>query len=374
MYKINAQNNSIEQLAEKTFTELGFRERSHLQEWIAKEPSCLGQELLIIQKEFDGFNDTRERLDLLALDKDGALVIIENKLDDTGRDVIWQAIKYASYCSSLTTNQIINIYQDYLNKYEDGHNAQEKLSDFFNGCDYDEIALNGKSQDQRIIFVAANFRKEITSAALWLINHNIRIQCFKATPYSLGEELFLKIDQIIPTKEAEEFMIGMAEKALEEKSTEKTMKNRHIIRLEFWKRLLEEMSKSSCTLFSGISPSKEHWLSAGSGMRGVPFSFVFSKGYARVEIYIDRGDKEENEYVFDSLFTQKDKIEVQFGNPLIWEKLETKRACRIKYEHSFDGYNKEIWQEMIPFMRQSMEKLESSFKIPLKEINTKLKS
>jgi hypothetical protein len=29
----------------------------------------LGEELLIIQKEFDGFEDTNERLDLLALDK-----------------------------------------------------------------------------------------------------------------------------------------------------------------------------------------------------------------------------------------------------------------------------------------------------------------
>jgi hypothetical protein len=374
MYKINPQSNSIEQLTQKSFTELGFRERTHLQEWIAKEPSCLGQELLIIQKEFDGFDDTRERLDLLALDKDGALVIIENKLDDTGRDVIWQAIKYASYCSSLTTNQIINIYQDYLNKYENGNDARERLSDFFNGCDYDEISLNGISQDQRIIFVAANFRKEITSAALWLISHNIQIQCFKAIPYSLGEDLFLKIDQIIPTKEAEEFMIGMAEKALEEKSTEKTMKNRHIIRLEFWKRLLEEMTKSNCTLFSGISPSKEHWLSAGSGMRGVPFSFVFSKGYARVEIYIDRGDKEENEYIFDTLYAQKNDIEAQFENPLAWEKLESKRACRIKYEHPFDGYDRDNWEEMIPFMRVSMEKMEASFKAPLKEINTKLKS
>lgn len=32
--------------------------------------------------------DTRECLDLLALDKDGNLVIIENKLDDSGRDVV----------------------------------------------------------------------------------------------------------------------------------------------------------------------------------------------------------------------------------------------------------------------------------------------
>ena len=78
------------------FQELHLEERRHLQEWIANEPSSLGEKLLIIQKEFDGFDDTRERLDLLALDEKGNLVIIENKLDDSGRDVTWQAIKYAS--------------------------------------------------------------------------------------------------------------------------------------------------------------------------------------------------------------------------------------------------------------------------------------
>lgn len=39
-----------------------------------------------------GFDDTRERLDLLAIDKVGNLVIIENKLDDSGRDVVRQSL------------------------------------------------------------------------------------------------------------------------------------------------------------------------------------------------------------------------------------------------------------------------------------------
>ncbi len=373
MYKINPQTNTIERLSQQSFSELGFKERSNLQEWIAKEPSCLGEELLIIQKEFNGFDDTRERLDLLALDKEGALVVIENKLDDSGRDVIWQAIKYASYCSNLTKTQITKIYQDYLDKYEHGEDAKEKLSDFFASEDYDEISLNSIGQDQRIIFVAANFRKEITSAALWLMNHQVSIQCFKAIPYKFGDELFLNIDQIIPTKEAEEFMIGMTEKEIEEKSTAKTMKNRHVIRLEFWKQLLEEMSKSTTHLFGSISPSTNHWLSAGSGMRGVPFNFVFLKNFARIELYIDRGDKEENEQIFDALYAQKQTIEEKFGHQLIWERLDTNRACRIKYEEPFDGYNKEVWSEMVVFMRTSMESFEAALKKPLKDINTKLK-
>jgi RecB family endonuclease NucS len=46
---------------------------------LAKTPEALGEELLIIQKEFDGFDNTCERLDLLAIDKDGNLVIIEKE-------------------------------------------------------------------------------------------------------------------------------------------------------------------------------------------------------------------------------------------------------------------------------------------------------
>ncbi len=53
-FKINTEGNSITALTVRTFGELGFKERSNLQEWIVKEPSCLGEELLVIQKEFAG--------------------------------------------------------------------------------------------------------------------------------------------------------------------------------------------------------------------------------------------------------------------------------------------------------------------------------
>lgn len=57
MYRINRDDNDIVQLKEKSFHELHFKEREHLQEWIAKNPQVLGvgDDLLIIQKEFAGF-------------------------------------------------------------------------------------------------------------------------------------------------------------------------------------------------------------------------------------------------------------------------------------------------------------------------------
>lgn len=69
MFRVDLNQNRLSRLSQKRFSELNLRERDHLQEWLAYQPDALGEELLIIQKEFDGFDETRERLDLLALDK-----------------------------------------------------------------------------------------------------------------------------------------------------------------------------------------------------------------------------------------------------------------------------------------------------------------
>ena len=79
MFKVNRSENRLVRLEERRFSDLNLHEREHLQEWLVRTPDALGEDLLIIQKEFDGFKDTRERLDILALDKEGRLVVVENK-------------------------------------------------------------------------------------------------------------------------------------------------------------------------------------------------------------------------------------------------------------------------------------------------------
>ncbi|MFM2017338.1 MAG: hypothetical protein RL007_994, partial [Bacteroidota bacterium] len=243
MYLIKKEANRIEKLDSTSFQQLGFREREHLQEWIAHNPSCLNDELLIIQKEFDGFNDTSERLDLLALDKQGNLVIIENKLDDTGRDVTWQVMKYASYCSTLNSSNIISIFQAYLDKSGVNDKAETILEEFLESDDFRERLNIGNSQ--RIIMVAGEFRKEVTSTVLWLLNYGLRVQCFKATPFKLQEQLFLSMEQIIPIKDAEDFVISMAKKSREEVGMQEEIKERHIVRRKFWTAYLKEINKVS---------------------------------------------------------------------------------------------------------------------------------
>ncbi|REG85550.1 DUF4268 domain-containing protein [Marinomonas pollencensis] len=376
MFTVNYQTNRISPVRTKKFSELGFTERKHLQEWLAHEPSALGEELLIIQKEFDGFDDTRERLDLLALDKDGNLVIIENKLDDSGRDVVWQALKYASYCASLTKAQIVEIYQQYLDRYEPvtgevdllnaPASASARICEFLDAPDLDELKLN-LGNSQRIMLVAANFRKEVTSTALWLLGQGISIACFKITPYSLGEQLLINIDQIIPTPEAKELMIGINAKEAEEKTTEVVLKNRHTVRREYWERALEAFQKSACQLYNNISPSKDHWLSAGSGLSGCPYNLIFLQKELRVELWISRGVTEENKYLFDLLSQSKQDIEHTFGAELEWMRLDEKKSCRIQFSTKADGFNKETWSQAVAWHLEQMTKLEKALKGPLQK-------
>ena len=345
---------------------LGLRERAHLQEWIAKYPLVLGEELLIIQKEFAGFSDTQERLDLLALDKEGSLVIIEHKLDDTGRDVTWQALKYASYCARLTKEEIRQIYQDYLDRTEPNQKADDRLSAFFDVEDFQELTLN-KGLTQRIIMVAANFRKEVTSTVLWLMNFKIRIQCFKVTPFSMDDNLFLNVEQIIPTKDAEEFMIGIAGKAIEEIEDAEAEQRRHRIRREFWAKVIDAMAERS-DLYRNISAGTQGWISAGTGVRGIRLSFAATKNYARAELYIDRGDRNENKRIFDALFSQRQAIEADFGGELIWERLDDRQFSRVKAEAEGNIYDEERWKGMIEYMTDAMVRLEKAIKGRVREV------
>lgn len=372
MYQINKTDNELTPLVKKSFSELNFRERDHLQEWLAKCPAALGEDLLIIQKEFDGFDETRERLDLLALDKFGNLVIIENKLDDSGRDVVWQSLKYASYCSSLKKADIERIYQDYLDKYERGSVARENICDFLDKGDFSEVILNSGTQ-QRVKLVAANFRKEVTSTVLWLLQYNLQIQCYKATAFEHGSNIFLNMEQIIPPPEATDFMIGVSEKEQEQQQLERGLNNSQTLRQSFWTDALAVLNESDVQLYQNISPSKDHWLSAASGIGGITYAMIFSKVEARVEFNLGRGSQEENKRAFDLLFAKREAIEASFGAELEWLRLDKKKSSRIQFRKKFDGYNKESWPDMIAWLAEYLPKLEHTFSQHIEAIRKELK-
>lgn len=360
MFKIDKESNRISKIQPKRFGELGFREREHLQEWLANQPDAFGEELLIIQKEFDGFDDTRERLDLLALDKEGSLVVIENKLDDTGRDVMWQALKYASYCSSLTKTQIIEIYQGYLKRHCNGGDAKELLCEFLEVSELDEVVLNSGT-DQRLILVAASFRKEVTSAVLWLLSHNIQIQCFKVTPYAVADDLFLNIEQIIPTPEAKELMIGMNAKDAEERVSKVERKNRHDSRLKFWVSLFNYFESVNYRFLYDKPANERNHISMPSTLAPSPYGFVIGKGFARIELYLGKNNKEDNKLIFDRLFEQKAEIESQIGCALSWNRMDDRLASKVSINLSSDCYSTDEYEAVHSWFAKNYIEFENAF-------------
>ncbi len=373
MFRVDRQENKLRRLKEQKFSKLQLGERDHLQEWLADMPEALGEELLVIQKEFDGFADTRERLDLLALDKDGQLVVIENKRDDSGRDVVWQAIKYAAYCSSLKKAEIVNIFQQYLDRYCKGSNATESICAFLEEEELDSVVLNPGNQ-QRVMFVAANFRKEVTSTVMWLLGHGVRAQCFRVVPHTFRDELFLDLQQIIPTPEAADFMIGMATKETEEKASLGTQQQTQKLRLEFWERALEALRERDLSRYQNVKPTTKHHLDFKTHVRGCTYGLIFGKKEARVELVLKRESQVENKWIYDELHKQREEIEEEFGTNLDWLRKDNGKRCYVKFVKAFDSYDRETWPEIIKWLEYHFEKLNTAFAERLRALNPRLKS
>ena len=101
---------------------------------------------------------------------------------------------------------------------------------------------------------------------------------------------------------------------------------------------------------------------------------IFGSKLARVELYLGRSRAEENKRIFDQLIREKQEIDGRFGTELDWQRLDDKKACRICYQNSFDGFNEDIWPEMIEWLCKYVVKLEEAFAEPLDRLNREMKS
>ena len=192
---------------EVDFSVLNLRERN-IQEWIAARPEILGDDLLIVAKEFGGFDRTRERADLVAVDREGCVVVIELKLDDTGSDVHWQAIKYASYFKKVTSPEVIvQMLRDHAQVEQS--EAESRLVKHLHTGDISDL-----NRRQRVILASHRFAPEVTSAVLWLNEQSVvsdLITCVKLTPYRDRDTgpLYIQATTFLPVLDTEKLQIGI---------------------------------------------------------------------------------------------------------------------------------------------------------------------
>lgn len=164
IYKFDDDN--FQKVEQTLFSNEGIMERQHIQSALKKQISVVADDVLIISEEFDEWSDSKRRIYLLGVDKDGNIVVVELKRNETGEYMDLQAIRYASMVSTLTFGRAVEIFSKYLNSIHSDLNAEDELMSFIRD-DKDNFA-----SDVRIILVLSDFSKELTTPAIWLNEKN----------------------------------------------------------------------------------------------------------------------------------------------------------------------------------------------------------
>jgi hypothetical protein len=192
-----------------SFAAEGVRERVDLQQWLRKNPGALGESLLVIAEEFRNWEDSRRRIDLLALDEDANLVVIELKRTEDGGHVELQALRYAAMVSAMRFEDVVRAFEDFLATHEPEHKdqARERVLQFLGAEELVEI-----SNVPRVVLVSADFSLEVTTTVLWLIDRGIDVRCVQLVPSKVGQRLLVDIKQVIPLAQAEDYQVRLRQK------------------------------------------------------------------------------------------------------------------------------------------------------------------
>ncbi|HQP97582.1 MAG TPA: hypothetical protein PLY86_03940, partial [bacterium] len=90
----------------------------NLEDWITEQPQILGEPLLIFGRQVQ-IPDTKDRLDLLAVDPQGMIVVIELKRGHLKDPVDIQSLRYASYLAKWRFEDFENVARNFFEKNND---------------------------------------------------------------------------------------------------------------------------------------------------------------------------------------------------------------------------------------------------------------
>ncbi len=345
-------------LERASFAGLGLRERDDIQRLLRTQIDVLGDDLFVLTEEFGDWDDSRRRIDLLAIDPEANLVVIELKRTNDGGHMDLQAIRYASMVSAMTFDRAEEIHAEFLVRMGDpAEEARPRMLSFLGWTDPDEETF---APDVRIVLVSEDFGKELTTAVLWLRQRDIDIRCVRLRPYRDGERRLIDVQQIIPLPEANEYQVQLRAK---EQVGRKKRAERYEVRLKFWEGLVA-LARSRKARHANIKPGPFNYMGVASGIRGLNFNYTIVQEYGVAELYIDRGDLVENKRLFDLLHSRKDEIEQMFDGLLIWERMDSKRASRVKHVIERGGYrsSEAEWPDIHADMVDSMMRLDAALK------------
>lgn len=138
------------------------------------------------------------------------------------------------------------------------------------------------------------------------------------------------------------------------------------VRLNWWTRLI---SRPDAQSHAHLSPNALNWI--GISYSGLLFNYVVNNTNCSAEVYIDRGkdSKEVNKAIFDQLESSKSEIESAVGLPMLWERLDDRKASRIRIAFP-GGYRspESEWDEIQGRLVDAMNRLMAALKPYIKRL------
>jgi hypothetical protein len=177
-----------------------------------------------------------------------------------------------------------------------------------------------------VVWISPQFREEHRQALDWLNAHSTESVSFFGVQIELlqiGDSLPApRFNVVVQPSEWQEQVSGRGKREFSK---------RQIAYHEFFTDLLNRLKARSPGFTTSSRVGYDSWMAFGSGRSGFGFnpSFAVAGGNQfRVELYIDVGDHQLNKSAFDELYAAREAIENEIEEPLTWQRLDEKRACR----------------------------------------------
>ena len=152
-----------------------------LEEMIIQDPRILSSEWMLIGRQ--EITSHGGRVDLLAIAPDASLVLIELKRDRTPREIVAQALDYASWVEKITPDRVAQIFQ----RFSGGKSLDAAFQERF-GVELDEETLN---QSHQIIIVAAELDPSTERIIAYLNERDIAINVLFFQVFEHGTDKLL---------------------------------------------------------------------------------------------------------------------------------------------------------------------------------------
>jgi hypothetical protein len=178
-----------------------------LEEWLIAHPELTGEALLVLGSQLAEFAEDKDRLDVLAVDESGEIVLVELKVDESFRVTDLQALAYAGAYASMPTSHLAGVLKKQLEKTgaDDStlEHAKERIASFI-GLDFDEWH---PSRRVRIKLLAPGFPKRVLKTVKWLGDvYEMPIEAIEVKLFedSLGA-YHLTVERLLPVRGDDSF-------------------------------------------------------------------------------------------------------------------------------------------------------------------------